>query len=190
MENLKYIALVLLIFCESALANSKLECKVDQFHVPNVEITVANAPDIKKTSASFMDDDNNYWHLAAYELHKKENLYLLKGMNNLTDSKAIITTALSNYINRLEDKMFYTTHLRESFPVSISTLSGSGYIIDATFANSTVNEKFAFWMIVKDDKIFFGDLHITTDMVEPSIQVAQERLTDFIKTCEIVADYT
>lgn len=185
MKNLNFIAVFLLVFSNGVFANTEFECKANQFHVPNVDITVVDSPNIKKTSASFMESDN-YWHLAAYELHKQEKLYLLEGIHNLDDAKAITATALNNYINRLEDEMFYTTNIRESFSVSISNITGTGYILDASYDSPNSNEIFVFWMVVKGEQIFFGDLHITIDGVQPSLSLVKERLTNFIETCEIV----
>jgi len=191
MNRLNYLAVFLLLIYKPVFAASLLICQAEQFQLSGIKVTAKYSQELKKSSISFTENDN-FWHVTAYEFDKQEDLYLLAGVKALTEHQAIITQMLSNYKNRLEQEFLYKTEILSTFPVSISGLAGTGYMLNATYSDPMANspviaspERFALWAIVKNNKILYGELHISINGAVPSIALTNKRLTAFIDTCSI-----
>lgn len=194
MSQIKFIMLFLLPVFKPAFADLGLACKADKFNLPGVTVSVKHFQPLKKTSVSFANK-NNFWHVSAYEFDKYEPLYLLAGIGKLNGHKGITSKILTNYKNRLEQELLYKTEVIQTFPVSISGHQGTGYMLNAVYSdpattsesskitNST--ERFALWAIVYNEKIFYGELHVSVNSELPSISVTIERISNFIATCSL-----
>ncbi len=187
MKMIKYLILLCILNFSQASASAILKCNVDEFKIPRIDISVEKSPKIKKSAVSFLIKDN-YWNIATYELDKNESIYLLNGTDKLKEEKLIAKKILSNYMSRLSEEMFLPNRLLET---NFKKSYGNEFIIEANFEelhedSNKNSDLFVIRVSVKENKIFFTELHINSKKIKPITIRVKEVLNKFLDTCHVI----
>jgi len=184
---IKYLLLFCILNFSQAYASAVLKCNVDEFKIPGVDISIEESPKIKKSAVSFLIKDN-YWNIATYELDKRENIYLLNGIEGLKKYDLIANKILNNYMSRLNKEMFLPNRLLET---NFKESYGNEFVIEANFEklheDSNINQDlFVIRVLMKDNKIFFTELHVNGKEARPITIRVKEVLNKFSDTCNVI----
>lgn len=184
------LLLLPIFFAKLTFASSSLTCDFNDFNPSGVKVSIESNLEINKFSASFLLQDS-YWSMSIYELSKDEELSLLKDIFPLQNKSLISKKILENYMFRLNDEVNYPNILKESSVINLSNNIGNEYVIEANFdvlhENSKQNEElFVIWVIVRDSKIIFTELHVNhVEDIENTLLKAKKIINEYSNNCKI-----
>jgi hypothetical protein len=190
MKKNSFLFFFILFNTQTAFSAESLTCNIENFTIPNVDISKEAHQEVNKVSANFMLDDS-YWSFSFYELDKMENTYLLKDIEDLEKPQSINEQFLKNYSYRLNEEVIFANVIAETNPIMLSNINGLEFVLIANFyklhADINKNEEiFVVRVATKGHKIYFSELHVNhvTEM-QLTIQKAKKMIDSFSNVCSI-----
>ncbi|WP_426369914.1 hypothetical protein [Pseudocolwellia sp. HL-MZ7] len=190
MKKSSVLFFLILFNSHTAFAAHSLICNIENFTIPNVDISKELRQEGKRAAANFMLDDS-YWSFSFYELDKMENTYLLKDIEDLEEPQSINEQFLKNYSYRLNEEVIFDNVVLETSPIMLSDLNGLEFVLIANFIklHPDINkneEIFVVRVATKAHKIYFSELHVNhVTQMESTIQKAKKMIDRFSDVCSI-----